>query len=106
MLEKEAGMKGYLFAEIEITDPEAYKQYMQLAPPAIAAFGGRYLVRGGEPELIEGEPPPKRTVLLEFESPAHARAFLRSPQYQKAAAIRRRASRGRFLLLTGVAAPA
>jgi len=94
-------MKGYILAEIEVTDPETYKQYMLLAPSAIAAFGGRYLVRGGDAELIEGDPPPRRTVLLEFESVERARAFVHSPQYQEAAKIRRQASRGRFLLLTG-----
>lgn len=97
-------MKGYLFAEIEITDPETYKQYMPLAAAAIAAFGGRYLVRGGDPEVLEGDSLPRRTVLLEFGSIEQARAFFNSPQYQQAAALRRRCSRGRIVLLPEAAA--
>ncbi|MGH7121708.1 MAG: DUF1330 domain-containing protein [Acetobacteraceae bacterium] len=94
-------MKGYIFAEIEVTDPETYKQYMPLAAAAISAFGGRYLVRGGEVAVLEGESPPPRTVLLEFASPEQAKAFFTSPQYQQAASIRRRSARGRVLLLAG-----
>src|SRR5574337_1457170 len=78
-------MKGYLFAEIEIIDPETYKQYMPLAAAAIAAFGGRYLVRGGDPEVLEGDRNTKRVVVLEFETIERARAFYHSAQYQAAA---------------------
>jgi uncharacterized protein (DUF1330 family) len=99
-------MKGYLFAEIEVTDPEAYQQYMPLAAAAIAAFGGRFLIRGGNPEVVEGGPSPKRTVLVEFESIERAREFYRSPQYQAAAAVRQRASNGHVYLLTGAEAGA
>lgn len=99
-------MKGYLFAEIEITDPGTYKRYMPLAGAAIAAFGGRFLIRGGDPEVVEGGRSVKRTVLVEFESIARARAFYHSPQYQAAAAIRNKASKGHVYLLTGAAADA
>lgn len=98
--------KGYIFAEIEVTDPETYKQYMPLAQAAIAAHGGRYLVRGGEPRALEGDRAPKRVMVLEFDSPEQAEAFYRSPQYQEALAIRQRASRGHLYLLTGAEPPA
>lgn len=98
-------MKGYILAEIEVTDPEIYKQYMPLAAAAISAFGGRYLARGGAVATLEGESPPRRTVLLEFASPEKAKAFFASPQYQEAAAIRRRSARGRVLLLEGCQPP-
>jgi uncharacterized protein (DUF1330 family) len=98
------GMKGYLFAEIEITDPETYKQYMPLAAAAIAAFGGRFLIRGGDPDVVEGGRGVKRTVLVEFESIARTREFYHSPQYQAAAAVRQRASTGHVYLLTGAPA--
>ena len=94
-------MKGYILAEIEVTDPETYKQYMPLAAAAIAAFGGRYLVRGGEVQPLEGDYDPRRTVLIEFDSPEQARAFYYSAQYQEAVAIRRRCSRGRLVLFSG-----
>ncbi len=98
-------MKGYILAEIEITDPETYQQYMPLAAVAIAAFGGRYLVRGGDVQPLEGEYVPRRTVLLEFDSPERAREFFFSPQYQAAAAIRRRSARGRLVLFPGTQPP-
>lgn len=97
-------MKGYLFAEIEITDPETYRQYMPLAAAAIAAFGGRYLVRGGDPEVLEGDRNTKRVVVLEFETIERAREFYHSAQYQAAAAVRRKCSRGHVCLLHGTGA--
>jgi uncharacterized protein (DUF1330 family) len=99
-------MKGYLFAEIEITDPETYKQYRPLAAAAIAAFGGRFLIRGGDPEVMEGGRNPKRTVLVEFESIERAREFYHSAQYQAAASVRKRASNGHVYLMTGTELPA
>ncbi|GGG39729.1 hypothetical protein GCM10010964_29120 [Caldovatus sediminis] len=97
--------KGYIFAEIEVTDPATYEQYRPLAAAAIAAHGGRYLVRGGEPRALEGDRSPKRVVVLEFDSPEQAEAFYRSPQYQEALAIRQRSSKGHLYLLTGAASP-
>ena len=94
-------MKGYLFAEIAITDPETYQQYMPLAAAAIAAFGGRFLIRGGDADVVEGGREVKRTVLVEFESIERAREFYHSPQYQAAAEVRQRASTGHVYLLTG-----
>lgn len=97
--------KGYVIAEIDVTDPEIYKQYMPLAQAAIAAHGGRYVVRGGDPQALEGETAPQRFVVLEFDSREHAEAFYRSPQYQEAMAVRVRSSTGRVFLLTGAASP-
>jgi uncharacterized protein (DUF1330 family) len=93
--------KGYFFAEIEITDPEAYRHYMPLAAAAVAAYGGRYLVRGGDMRVVEGNRPVRRAVILEFESPERAEEFYRSPQYQKALALRLQSSKGDAYLLTG-----
>ena len=59
-------MAAYIIVDCEVTDPAAYERYKALAPAAIAQYGGRYLVRGGKTELLEGGPPPNRLVLLEF----------------------------------------
>ena len=56
--------KGYFFAEIEITDPEIYRHYMPLAEAAVAAYGGRYIVRGGDMRVREGIRPVCRAVIL------------------------------------------
>ena len=94
-------MKGYVLAEVEVTDPTQYEAYRPLAAAAIAKYGGRYLVRGGAVESVEGDVPPQRLVLLEFDSPARARAWYHSPDYQAARALRERAARSRVLLLNG-----
>jgi uncharacterized protein (DUF1330 family) len=93
--------KGYIVAEVEVTDPETYERYRPMASAAVAAFGGRFLVRGGDPHVLEGDRSPKRVVVLEFESPERAEEFYRSPQYQEALAVRQRASRAHLYLLKG-----
>lgn len=95
-------MKGYIVGAITVTDSELYQQYARGVPEVIAAFGGRYLVRGGALEQLEGNWSPQRMVVLEFESGEDARAFYRSPEYQELAAVRRRASTGSLVLVSGV----
>lgn len=95
-------MTAYLIVEIEITDPTEYAEYVERVPPTIAAFGGRYRVRGGQAELLEGDDPPKRMVVLEFPSAERARAWLESPEYRPARDIRHRAARTRMVLVEGV----
>jgi uncharacterized protein (DUF1330 family) len=57
--------KGYIYAQLEVTDPALFDTYRPLAAASIAEFGGRYAVRGGDPKVLEGEGPPPRSVLLE-----------------------------------------
>jgi uncharacterized protein (DUF1330 family) len=95
-------MAAYLFAEIETTDPAIYEEYRRRVPAVIAAYEGRYLARGGAAELLEGEVPPSRLVLLEFPDIARLKAFYHSADYQSLAAIRRRASRSRLIALEGI----
>ena len=97
-------MAAYLIVEIEITDPTEYAEYIRLVPPTIAAFGGRYLARGGHAELLEGEDPPGRMVVLEFPSAERARSWLESPEYRPARDIRHPAARTRMILVEGVGA--
>ncbi len=93
--------KGYIVAEVEVTDPELYATYAPKAAAAIAAFDGRYLVRGGDPQVVEGERPARRMVILEFPSRERAREFYQSAQYQEALAIRTRASKADLVMLEG-----
>jgi uncharacterized protein (DUF1330 family) len=95
-------LKGYVIAEITVTDPEAYKQYAATVPPIAAKFGGKYLVRGGQTVVVEGEPPSGRIVVIEFDSLAAARSFEDSPEYQAVAPLRRKAARSRVFLVEGV----
>jgi len=93
--------KGYILAEVEVSDPALFETYRPLAAASIAAFGGKYLVRGGATEVLEGEGTPGRMVLLEFSSPERAMEWYRSVEYQKALAIRLKAATTKVRLLTG-----
>jgi uncharacterized protein (DUF1330 family) len=96
-------MAAYLHADIEITDPVAYETYRQQVPALIAAHGGRYLVRGGAVEVLEGERTPRRQVILEFPDMAHLKAFYGSPEYGRLIEIRQAASVGSVIAIDGVA---
>jgi uncharacterized protein (DUF1330 family) len=92
---------AYVIAEIEITNPEGYKEYTIHVPATIAKYGGRFLVRGGAAEVLEGDWPQKRRVIIEFASLEAARRWWNSPEYEKPKAMRRANSQGRLILLEG-----
>lgn len=94
-------MPAYVIGDIEVTDPEGYESYKALASPAIEAYGGRYLVRGGEVDVLEGDWTPRRLVTLEFESVARARECLESPEYREARGLRRRSARANMVVVDG-----
>jgi uncharacterized protein (DUF1330 family) len=81
-------MSAFVIVEIEIRDPETYERYKQIAPPSIAAYGGRYVVRGGTVETLEGTWQPKRLVVLEFPTIELAHAWWASPEYAEGKALR------------------
>lgn len=93
--------KGYVIAEITVTDPDAYKSYVAAVGPLVAHFGGKYVVRGGQIIAVEGDPPIGRFVVIEFESLAAARSFEDLPEYQAIAPLRRKAARSRVFLVEG-----
>ena len=95
--------KGYVIAEITVTDPEAYKQYAAAVPAIAAKFSGKYLVRAGQTVAVEGEPPSGRIVVIEFDSLAAARSFEDSPEYQAIAPLRQKAAHSRVFLVEGIA---
>ncbi len=94
-------MAAYVIADIQVTDPSSYDQYRPLAAASIARFGGRFAVRGGKIDLLEGGPEPERIVVIEFPDADAARRWYRSEEYQKALKIRQSASRGRVFLVEG-----
>jgi len=95
-------MPAYVLAEIEITNPEGYKEYTTHVPATIAKYGGRFVVRGGKATALEGEWPERRRVLIEFPSVDAARKWFDSPEYEKPKAMRQANSKGRLLLLEGL----
>ena len=95
-------MSAYIVAMIEVTDPEAYKLYTARSPEALARYGGRFLVRGGTPEVKEGPWPVDRMVILEFADIEAANRFYHSPEYQEILPLRHAASKGVVAILPGV----
>jgi uncharacterized protein (DUF1330 family) len=95
-------MPAYVVVDIHVTDPITYADYRELAPPTIAQYGGRYLARGGAVEILEGNYQPERLVILEFPTVAAAKAWIDSPEYTPAKALRQRASQTNMILVDGV----
>lgn len=94
--------KGYVIVQVaEIRDPERYATYRDLAGKAVAAHGGRFIVRGGKAERIEGEADCGRVVVIEFPSVAAAKGWYDSAQYQEALAIRLANSTGTLMIIEG-----
>ena len=77
-------MAAYVIADVKVSNPEQYKQYMALSPGAIAAAGGRFIVRGGPHETLEGQWRPNRLVIIEFPDLPKAKAFYDSQLYREA----------------------
>lgn len=95
-------MSAYLIADIQISDPQAFEEYRRQVPAIIAAYGGRYLVRGGDTRLLEGDVSPGRTIVLEFADMEHLNAFYHSPEYEPLKVLRMSASTGRLFSVEGV----
>jgi|ERR1043166_594981 uncharacterized protein (DUF1330 family) len=94
-------MPTFVAVEISIHDPATYERYKDLAPPSIAKYGGRYAVRGGKMETLEGDWHPERFVILEFPSADAARRWWASPEYADAKKLRHAAATSRMLLIDG-----
>ncbi|MGZ5131288.1 MAG: DUF1330 domain-containing protein [Caldimonas sp.] len=95
-------MAAYLIADVEIADLAAYETYRQQVPAIITAYGGRYLVRGGASELLEGERSPKRTVVLEFPTMQALKSFWDSPEYRPLRELRERAATSNIFAVAGL----
>lgn len=96
-------MSAYVIFDVEIFDPQRYQEFMLKVKPAIENVGGRYLVRGGEHKVLEGDWKPSRLVLLEFPSMEKAEAFYYSDAYQGCKEIRDACSRGHVVVVDGIA---
>ncbi len=94
-------MKAYIIVDITITDPVKYEGYKKLTPASLEPFDGKFIVRGGTTETLEGEWSPGRIVVLEFPSMEKARAWWSSEGYAPAKAIRQSASTSNLLVVEG-----
>jgi uncharacterized protein (DUF1330 family) len=93
---------AFVIANITIVDPVRYEDYRRMVPATLVPFGGRFVARGGQTEVLEGEWRPSRLVLLEFPSVERARAWWNSPEYAEARALRQATSTGTLIILEGV----
>jgi uncharacterized protein (DUF1330 family) len=95
-------MPAYVIADVEITDPVKFEEYRSQLAPTIEQYGGRYLVRGGATEKVEGEWLPKRLVIIEFDSMQRAREWYYSHEYSGPMKLRHQSANSNVLLVEGV----
>ena len=95
-------MPAYVIYQGEVFDPERYEEYKRLVAPNIAAAGGRYLVRGGQAEALEGELPGGRTVVVEFSTMQAAVDWYRSEEYSAIRKVREGAARANIYVVEGI----
>ena len=95
-------MAAYIIVYVEIHDPVAYRKYVETVTPTITAYGGRFLVRGGRAEILEGDRLPSRVVVLEFDSVQRAKAWWGSGEYAVPKRLRQSASTAQMIVVEGV----
>lgn len=98
-------MRGYMIFEIDVTDAAAWADYRRVAGPVMAGAGGRFVFASDRVEPLEGDWAPASVSVVEFPSFDAAHAFYHSPEYQRLAVLRRRASTGRGILVGAATAP-
>ena len=96
-------MPAYVIADVTVTDPPAREAYRKQVPATLAKYGGRFLVRGGAHQTVEGDWKPARLVVIEFPSLADAQRWYDSEEYRGPKALRMRAGRTNVLIVDGVA---
>jgi len=96
-------MAAYVIAQVDVNDPERYADYRTMVPTSLAAYGGKFIARGGNTEVLEGEKQlPGRLVIIEFESMERAKAWWASEEYREAKALRQATSNGTLFLVDGM----
>jgi uncharacterized protein (DUF1330 family) len=95
-------MAGYVIAEVDITDPQGFEEYRKMVPSTIEAYGGRFVVRGGKTETLEGQWQPKRLVIIQFDSVERAKQWWASEEYRDAKALRQRTAVTNLVIVEGV----
>jgi uncharacterized protein (DUF1330 family) len=95
-------MTAYIILDIQVTDAVRYAEYKELASPTVAQYGGKYIVRGGRAENLEGDWSPARIVVLEFESVEQAKKWLDSEEYRPAMELRHETAVTRSIIVEGL----
>jgi uncharacterized protein (DUF1330 family) len=95
-------MKAFVIATETLNDEAMFAEYRKAVPAIIEAFGGKFIVRGGDLKLLEGEWPHPRLVIIEFPSRAAAKGWHRSPEYQKIMSLRLNSTVGNLIIVDGL----
>ena len=95
-------MAAYIIVNVEVVNPELYAEYAKIVGVSVAQYGGRFIVRGGQAERLEGSVEPRRVVVLEFPSVERAEAFYKSPEYVAARKVRAGAAQAQFVVVEGI----
>jgi uncharacterized protein (DUF1330 family) len=95
-------MSAYVIVEIDILDPAGYGEYKKLAGATVEKYGGKYVVRGGATEVLEGDWEPKRIVVLEFESMQRAKEWLNCEEYREPRKMRHHTAKTNMIVVDGV----
>jgi len=95
-------MAAYVIVDIEITDPAGYEEYKKLAGATVEKYGGKYIVRGGATEVLEGDWKPRRIVVLEFESVQRAKEWLNCEEYREPRKMRHRTAKTKMIVVESV----
>ena len=95
-------MTAYVILDIEVSDPVGYEEYKKLGPPTVALYDGKYIARGGKTEALEGGWDSQRIVMLEFPSVEKAKAWINSPEYAPARALRHKYAKSRTIVVEGL----
>ncbi|KAA9001175.1 DUF1330 domain-containing protein [Affinibrenneria salicis] len=95
-------MSAYLISDVTPKDPDAFQLYRSKAATSIEQYGGRYLVRGGQPEQLEGNSASRKLIIVEFPSLAQAKAWYKSPEYALALQVRDKALSRNLILVDGI----
>ncbi len=96
-------MAAYIIADVTVTDPAAMEEYRKRVPATLARYGGRFVVRGGAHQSVEGDWKPTRLVVLEFPTMEQAKRWYDSEEYREPKAMRLRAGRTNLVMVDGVA---
>ena len=94
-------MPAYLIADVEVHDPDVYAEYRRQVVPLVQKHGGKFVVRGGRHEVLEGEWRPSRLVVIEFADMAALKAWYESPEYTVLIKLRQGVSRGSLVAVEG-----
>jgi uncharacterized protein (DUF1330 family) len=102
LVKLEDKMPAYVVVDLDVIDKETYEIYKKMVPETVAQYGGKYIVRGGNVETLEGTWAPQRLVILEFPSIEKAKAWSDSAEYAKPKALRQACARSQIILVEGV----